>query len=109
MYASNSHSYTHLILALGIVRKPTVWGFITSKYPGIHDIGLATEGLACTVGRLALEPRGGGGLNELHDARLVEHMLAPRHLRARVKKEQTLNKLHIVYLASKELKSTKHY
>ena len=43
MYASNSHSYTHLILALGIVREPTVWGFITSKYPGIHDIGLPTH------------------------------------------------------------------
>ena len=43
MYASNSHSYTHLIQALGIVREPTVWGFITSKYPGIHDIGLATN------------------------------------------------------------------
>ena len=42
MYASNSHSYTHVILALGIVREPTVWGFITSKYPGIHDIGLPT-------------------------------------------------------------------
>ena len=28
----NSQSYTHLILALGIVREPTVWGFITSKY-----------------------------------------------------------------------------
>ena len=41
MYASNSHSYTHLILALGIVREPTLWGFITSQYPGIHDIGLA--------------------------------------------------------------------
>ena len=41
MYASNSHSYTHLILALGIVRESTVWGFITSKYPGIQDIGLA--------------------------------------------------------------------
>ena len=27
MYASNSHSYTHLVLALGIVRKPTVWGY----------------------------------------------------------------------------------
>ena len=40
MCASNSHSYTHLILALGIVRKPTVWGIITSKYPGTHDIGL---------------------------------------------------------------------
>ena len=35
-----SHSYTHLILALGIVIEPTVWGFITSKYPGILDIGL---------------------------------------------------------------------
>ena len=40
MCASNSHSYTHLILAMGIVRKPTVWVFITSKYPGTHDIGL---------------------------------------------------------------------
>ena len=28
----DSHSYTHLILALGIVREPTVWGFIASKY-----------------------------------------------------------------------------
>ena len=26
--ARNSHSYTRLILALGIVRKSTVWGFI---------------------------------------------------------------------------------
>ena len=41
MYAINSHSYTHLILALDIVREPTIWGFITkfSQYPGIHDIG----------------------------------------------------------------------
>ena len=31
MYASNFHSYTHLILALGIVRKPTVWVFITQN------------------------------------------------------------------------------
>ena len=46
MYASNSHSYTHLILALVIVRKPTVWGlFITSEYPGIYDIGLSTSSL----------------------------------------------------------------
>ena len=40
MYASNSQSYTHLILALVIVREPTVWVLITSKYPGTHDIGL---------------------------------------------------------------------
>ena len=42
MCASNSHSYTHLKLALGIVREPTGWvlNFITSKYPGTHDIGL---------------------------------------------------------------------
>ena len=38
----NYHSYTHLIVALGIVREPTVWVFITSKYPGTHDIGLPT-------------------------------------------------------------------
>ena len=36
----NSHSYTHLILALGIVREPTIRGLITSQYPDIHDIGL---------------------------------------------------------------------
>ena len=40
MYASNYHSYTHLIRALGIVREPTVCWFVTSEYPGIHDIGL---------------------------------------------------------------------
>ena len=48
MYASNSHSYTHLILALGIVREPTVWGFITSEYPGIHDIGLPSIRISAT-------------------------------------------------------------
>ena len=45
IYASNSHIYTHLILALGIVREPVVWGFITSQYTGIHDIGLPTNTL----------------------------------------------------------------
>ena len=44
MCAINSHSYTHLILALGIVREPTVWGFITSKYSCTRDIGWATKG-----------------------------------------------------------------
>ena len=43
MYASNSHSYTHLILALGIVREPTLWRFIASKYPGTHDNGLPSD------------------------------------------------------------------
>ena len=50
MYASNPHSYTHLILALVIVREPTIWVFITLKYPGIHDIGLPSGndlGAAC--------------------------------------------------------------
>jgi hypothetical protein len=27
MHANHSHSYTRLILALGIVREPTEWGF----------------------------------------------------------------------------------
>ena len=40
MYASNSHTYAHLILALGIA---TVWVFITLQYPGIHEIGLPTK------------------------------------------------------------------
>ena len=62
MCASNSHSYTHLIQALCIVRKPTVWVFITSKYPGTHDIGLPTRMRTCeppvqwNVLRLALLP-----------------------------------------------------
>ena len=44
MYARNSHSYSYLILAPGIVREPTVWVYITSKYPGIHDMaGLVTR------------------------------------------------------------------
>ena len=43
MCASNSHSYTLLILPLGIVREPTVWVCITSKYPGMYDIGLPTN------------------------------------------------------------------
>ena len=43
IYTIHSHSYTHLILALSIVRKPTIWGFITSEYPGIHNIGRAMQ------------------------------------------------------------------
>ena len=58
MYASNSHSYNHLILALGIVRKPTVWVFITSEYPGIHDMAcIVTSVLAA---QSAPECRAGG-------------------------------------------------
>ena len=49
MCASNSHSYTHLILALGIVREPTAWVFITSKYPGTHGIGLPTVGYGLRI------------------------------------------------------------
>ena len=43
MFTSNLHTYTHLILALGIVREPTAWVFMiktqSSQYPGIqwHD------------------------------------------------------------------------
>ena len=54
MYARNSHSYTHLILALGIVREPTIWAFITVKYPGIHDIGWANVIRAQAVTRQPL-------------------------------------------------------
>ena len=43
MCASNSHSYTHLILALGIVRKPTVWGLLLQNI-------LAYMTLACLLG-----------------------------------------------------------
>ena len=59
MYASNSHRYTHLILALGIVSKPTVWVFMTSEYPSIHDIGLPVP-LVYTV-QCTQEGAGSGG------------------------------------------------
>ena len=39
MCALNYHSYTHLKLALGIIREPTVWEFMTSKHPCTHNIG----------------------------------------------------------------------
>jgi hypothetical protein len=42
MYASNSHSYTHLILTLGIVREPTIWGLLLQNT-------LAYMTLACLV------------------------------------------------------------
>ena len=41
MCARNYHRYSHLISALGIVREPTVLGFMTSKYSCTHDIGRA--------------------------------------------------------------------
>ena len=37
--ARHHHSYIHLILALCIVREPTIWGFMTSKYACTPDIG----------------------------------------------------------------------
>ena len=53
MCASNSHSYTHLIQALGIVRQPTVWVFISSQYPGIHDTGLPSVDITCRPSPMA--------------------------------------------------------
>ena len=70
MCASNSHSYTHLILALGIVRKPTVWVFITSNtlahmtlacllvlasswtQPRTHACPTCIPGVQCSKGKL---------------------------------------------------------
>ena len=43
MYASNSHSCTHLVLALGIVREPTVWGSLLHQASEIHAIGRGTD------------------------------------------------------------------
>ena len=47
------------MLALGIIRQPTVWGFMTSQYPGIHDIGLASD--YDTVKADSAQGHGGGG------------------------------------------------
>ena len=72
MYASNFHSYTHLIVALSIVRKSTVWVFITSKYPGTHDIGLPMCIVVCrgVCGADRAGGRGGGaGLIETSQRR----------------------------------------
>ena len=41
MYANNSHSYTHLILALRIVIENLQYGVLLFHNPSIHDIGLA--------------------------------------------------------------------
>ena len=38
---ANYYSYTHLIQALGIVRKPTMRDFLKSKYSCTHDIDRA--------------------------------------------------------------------
>ena len=52
MYANNSHTYTHLIIALGIVRNPTIWGLITPKYSCTHDIaGLVLTLMGDRAGR----------------------------------------------------------
>ena len=73
MYASNYHSYTHLIRALGIVREPTVCWFVTSEYPGIHDIGLPTVctepgvrgGDSAPSAAAALQPRAPHGATQV--------------------------------------------
>ena len=41
--ARNNHSYTRLILALGIVRYPAAWGFMTSEYSCTRNIGRAIQ------------------------------------------------------------------
>ena len=66
------HSYTHLILAQGIVREPTVWGFIASTYSCTHGIGRATV-LIChhTPGLCGHGPRS--------EAHVVRQDLHPGH------------------------------
>ena len=72
MYASNYHSYTHLILALGIVREPTLWVFMISKYPGIHEIGLPNSTLAqvCPFDDYRRDPHGCSNCAHTHKAEL---------------------------------------
>ena len=54
MYASNPHSYTLVVLGLGIVSESTLWGFVTSQYSGIHDIGWANEKYVCVLRRCSV-------------------------------------------------------
>ena len=53
MYANHSHSYTHLILALGIVREPlasrTPAGPQYSPVDGCHTVRRKTVRGACTL------------------------------------------------------------
>ena len=41
VYARNYHSYTHLLLALGIIREPKIWWLIKSKYLAVLLTGVA--------------------------------------------------------------------
>ena len=71
-----------LILALGIVRKPTVWVFIPSEYPGIHhDMTLASLP-ACA---------------QRHDNTLVHPTLSTLRIRTAV---QTISIDSTIWLAS---------
>ena len=88
MYASNLHSYTHLILALGIVREPTVWVFITSKYPGIHDVHWAGYSIHTRVALSA----GAAGLAYLHAKGIAHRPAMFRRLTTR--RQMTLYRIY---------------
>ena len=66
--ARNYHSYTHIIIALGIVREPTVWGFMTSKYSCTYDIALPAS--KYTVAS-AVPPSGGANPCYDYDGMIV--------------------------------------
>ena len=38
-----------IYILYSIVRNPTVWEFITSQYPGIHDVGLLKHTRVCVA------------------------------------------------------------
>ena len=44
-----------LVLALGIVRKPMVWVFMISKYPGMDDIGIHDISYKLSAEQLAVD------------------------------------------------------
>ena len=75
MYASNSHSYTHLILALCIVIEPALWVFITSEYPGIHDIGLPKLADLKLASVLCVDGGRGGEEEENHSNVILSSVL----------------------------------
>ena len=59
MCVRNYHSYTHLIPDFGIVREPTIWRIMTSKYSCTDDIGPA----AVYGGRAAVAAACAGGVD----------------------------------------------
>ena len=80
-YASNSHSYNGLILALGIVRKPTVWGLLLHNILAYMTLaGILTQSYTSEfIGGRASDARDEGGYLRLSAQCAVVHLREQCH------------------------------